>query len=85
MNNLDGYKELLKYIVEAKYTALKNYVPIEKSEKPILVRGGWSKRKYFICTCGKNSGIHLTRQTGLVEGLHWVCPKCKRDNIVNSY
>lgn len=84
MDNLTGYKELLKYIVEAKYMALKNYEPL-KSNKPILVRGGWSKRNYFICVCGKNSGIHRTRQTGLVEGVHWICPKCKTDNIVNSY
>lgn len=85
MTNEDGYKQLLKFIIESKYIALKNYVPVENKDKPILIRGGFSKKGYFICTCGKNSGIHRTRQTGLVEGLHWKCPKCKADNIVNCY
>ena len=86
MDNLAGYKELIRFILNAKYIALKTYdSSIVNPDKPLLIRGGFSKRKYYICTCGKNSRIHLTKQTGIVEGLHWRCPKCGKDNIINNY
>lgn len=85
MDNLQGYKEALKFILEAKYIGLRNYIPNADVDKPILIRSGFSKRGYYICACGKNSRIRVTRQTGIVEGLHWICPKCGNDNVINHY